>query len=74
MDAPNYPIKLYEYYQYTGRGEHGCCSREYFQTEGKKVLVTGRRMVNHKPVAYTFITNDGFMGLAAADELVPLKG
>lgn len=71
---PKYPIKLLEYYTYTDRGEHGCCSRDYFQTEGQKVLVTGSRRVNGTPVAYTFITNDGFIGLASADELIPIKG
>lgn len=72
-ETPKYPIKMLEYYIYTARGEHGCCSRDYFQTEGEKVLVTGTRRVNNRPVAYTFISPDGFMGLAGPDELVPVK-
>lgn len=71
---PKYPIKPLEYYLYTAKYEHGCCSRDYFQTEGQKVLVTGTRWNAGRPTGYTFIAPDGFMGVADPSELTPIKG
>lgn len=72
MQRPNYPIKEFEYYTYTERGTHGCCSRDYFQTEGTKVLVIERCLRPEK--GYLFYNPaSGTIAFATPDELTPVK-